>query len=54
MKILVLGSKLHRNTHHTNRILIHKVSHIIKVTLKTALDKRKTALQFAVSPLTEK
>jgi hypothetical protein len=49
MKILVLGTKLYSNKLHTNRILIHTVWHLIKVTLRTALDKMKTTLQFAPS-----
>jgi len=54
MTILVLGSQLYSNTHHTNKILIHTVSHIIKVTLRTALDKMKTTLQCTPSALIEK
>jgi hypothetical protein len=54
MTILVLGSKLYSNTHHTNSILIHTVSQIINVTLKTDLDEMKTTLQLALSALTEK
>ena len=49
MTILVLGSQLYSNTLHFNTVW-----HIIKVTLRTALDKMKTTLQFAPSALTEK